>query len=73
MIERDDIILRLILDPKCSSSVKGNVGEFKKGNMRVVCNKLLYRKIMKFAALKNYKMVSQLIDMYSNTMQTNFE
>ena len=73
MINKDDIILKIILDPKCTSNLKGNVGEFRKDNMRVLCSKPLYRKIMKFAALKNYKMVSQLIDMYSNTMQTNFE
>ena len=73
MIERDSIILKIVLDPKCSSNLKGNIGEFKKGSLRVVCNKALYDKIIKFTALKKYKMVSRLIDMYSNTMQTNFE
>lgn len=73
MIDRKELILKVVIDPRCQRRFKSGRGEFRKGNMLVVCGKPLYDKIVKFTTLKNYKMVSQLIDMYSNIMQTNFE
>ena len=73
MINHKDIILKVVTNKRCKKLVQNNFVVYKVDSLSIKMKNKISNKMDEFIKAKKYQMLKKFIDMYSETMLTNFE
>jgi len=66
------IILRLLVNKKCTCKKKGKLSTYKLNAMKVIVDNRVANKIDKLIKQKKYNLLRNFIDIYDHMFTTNF-
>ena len=72
MINKNDIIYKMLAHPKCKQGNRGNIVTFRLNGLVFEVPKNLGKKITQFMKKRKYNLLRQLIVIYKDRFITNF-